>query len=44
MLYLKQEFKQSAEVEAPIFPQCKRPWCQQRLTAKGEEGNRGWDG
>ena len=23
---------------------CKRPWCWERLKAKGEEGNRGWDG
>ena len=22
----------------------KRPWCWERLKAKGEEGNRGWDG
>ena len=22
----------------------KRPWCQERLKARGEEGSRGWDG
>ena len=23
---------------------CKRPWCWERLRARGEAGNRGWDG
>jgi len=40
-----------AEAEAPtLWPpdaqltHLKRPWCWQRLKAKGEEGGRGWDG
>ena len=41
-----------AEAEAPVLwpPDAnssltgKRPWCWERLKAKGEEGDRGWDG
>ena len=41
-----------AEAEAPILcpPDMnsqligKRPWCRERLKAKGEQGSRGWDG
>ena len=37
-----------AEAETPILwaelTHWKRPWCWERLKAKGEEGSRGWDG
>ena len=49
---LKIHWKDTAEAKSPILwpPDAnsqligKRPWCWERLRARGEGGNRGWDG
>ena len=36
--------KTDAEAEGPVLTHWKRSWCWEKLRAKGEGGDRGWDG